>query len=322
LDNFTISNQTRTNKYSSFFKYTIKQKPIDLNCLSSNAIDVIKDNSSNLKLIVTKGTCVKNNILIEILENTPIDIRTSSFLFDSSFKPMGYYYVVLHDSNKEASITILTPSERNLYSKEKYIFLKCFLLIFNGKDYVISELFDHDPSIPLNRRIYDPNYAGVLNTLPEFDEYLHKSKLIYVKDSEELFYGTNLRWEELNSIKDNINTYSFKIGDLVFIDPKGIISYASESSLSNCIVIQNGIVKLYGKCYEVPVETGKIILSGDSCYLSKIEEGKVTNIKNDYQKVGTCIEGGDSKIIILFKPASSGKSYIRTKNFNNHFTRS
>jgi hypothetical protein len=322
LDNFTISNQTRTNKYSSFFKDTSKQKPIDLNCLLSNPIDVIKDNSSNLKLIITKGTCVKNNILIEITENELIDIRTPSFLFSSSYTPIGYHYVVLNDSNKESSITILPPCKRNLYSKEKYIFLKCFLLIFNGKEYVISELFDHDPSIPLNRRIYDHNYAGVLDTLPEFDEYLHKSKFIYIKDSKELFYGTNLRLEELNSIKVNINTYSFKIGDLVFIDPKGIISYASESSLSNCIVIQNGIVKLYGKCYDVPVETGKTILTGDSCYLSKIEEGKVTNIKNDYQKVGTCIEGGDSKIIILFKPASSGKSYSRTKNFKNHFTRS
>ncbi len=300
------------------------------NCLfSAHAIEVSSDSTSPLSTImVGTGQAMKDDVLIEITENFQVDLSDSDFYLDSpGMNTEGYYYVCLQYTYLKAKpppqsrIRILRPAQRSLYfQNSEHLFLKCVKVILSGGQYVIDSLHDFDPENTENRRMYSPLFAGVENTLPTFIQNEHEAKIIYCRDTDALYWGMATRWEEFSSIRDRITTTGCEVGQMGYLTYSGTILPAianSNSTLANCAVLQvgekedgSGQVRLFGLIEGVPVEPGRTIEIGESCYLSSTTAGAVTDLlpANFTQFVGSAISDstGVNIVDLWFQPGSQG----------------
>jgi hypothetical protein len=165
------------------------------NCLfSSHAIDVAIDETSSTNLIISTGQCFKDDILIKIEESLNIDISDNDyFLTSSSIISSGYHYVCLEYTYlkakpaPQARIRILRPNvlgtdERSYYSEDsEFLFLKCVKITYNSGDgsFTIDNLYNYDPENTENKRLFSPLFAGMVPTLPEFNQTDHEAKIVY-----------------------------------------------------------------------------------------------------------------------------------------------
>lgn len=318
--------------YNSNIVNSAVTKPItgNQNCLfSTHAIEVTSDSTSPLThIIIGTGICYKDNVGIEITEEFQVDMEDSDFYLTSSamYPNAGYYYICLQYTYvkskpaPQARIRILNPNERSLYSRDsEYLFLKCVKVVLSGGLYVIDSLYNYDPENPDNKRLYTPLFAGVEDVLPTFVQEDHEAKIIYVRSKDALYWGLSGRWEEFSSIRDRITTTGCTVGQLGYLTTAGIIQPAiatSNITLANCGVLQIGIkedgsgqVRLFGLVEGVPVESGRTLEIGESCYLSNTVVGAVTDLMpaNYTQFVGTAISDSTAGIDIVdiwFQPGS------------------
>jgi len=242
----------------------------------------------------------------------------------------GYYYVCIEyiyakaRPAPQAKIRILKPSQTSLYDPDNsaFLLLKVVNVIFNGTTFEIDSLTDYDPSNTSNRRVFSQLYSGAEDTLPSFDNIRDEGRLIYVKDKDELYFGTESRWESFTAIRGHVNTSNCSSGDIGYVDENGDVQLAiatSEVTLADCIVLNgDDQCRLYGETTDVSIESGVTISKGDSLYLSSIEPGKITNLKplRFIQFIGIAISDGNlNKCDIWFLPSRSGINTIDVYDF-------
>jgi hypothetical protein len=296
-----------------------------VNCIDSlHAIDVVMDSTSSCT--VSSGQCYKDDVIIQITEDFTIDMNDSSFFLPNSvpFNEVGYYYVMLaytYAKSKpapKASITVIKPSQQSTYIAGNYLFLKVLNVIFDEEAnlFEITEVLDSDPTNSSVKRVYSQTYAGAEDTLPTFTQSRDESRIIYVKDKDEIYFGTSSGWESSGAVRGNIDTTECLAGQLVYV---GLDGLAHPAIATNPLSFADGVcnqvgtlesgegkVRLYGECYNVPIETGITVVVGNKLFLSKVQAGTVTNyISEPYsQSVGTCTAVNETECTLWFMPGS------------------
>jgi hypothetical protein len=309
-----------------------------LNCLfGTHSIEVTQ--ASLTEVDCSEGQCFKDDVLIQTTATLTVDFEDSDFYVDPSggwWNEIGYYYVVLDyvyvqsRPAPEADIKILLPSQTaTLFTTDRYLFLKAVEVSWSGSAFEIDAVWDYDPGTPANRRVYAPLFAGVQDTIPPFDQDEHEARIIYVRSTDRLYWGTSARWETFNAIRDNVDTTGLTVGELAYIDATGAMVPAIADSFdhqADAVILQVGLeadgsgkVRMAGRADDVPVETGAVVAIGDTLYLSDSEAGTVTNVLPAAfrQSVGTAISAatGPSTISMWFFPQNmffvAGASIIR-----------
>lgn len=329
-----IPTQIRTvDPYSSYNSNIVNQLTRmvsrNTNCISGSAdsLNISVDPITPLfGLILSSGICFKDDVIIELPSSFNIDMRDVDFYLSSDhFDEAGYYYITLkytYIKSKpapQAEIVILKPSQHiGGLPSSAYLFLKAVYVDFIGGIFQIVSLHDFDPGLITVRREFVQMFFGVEVTLPTFTAS-DEGRAIYVVDRDELYFGTNSRWESFSAVRTNADTLFCSLGQLAYYGSDGRCHPAistNPSTFADGVVIGvgteisgNGKVRLYGEVEDVPIETGIVLNIGDTLYLSEIDAGSVTNIMpSPYsQAVGTCItiDGGGLTCKIWFAPGSS-----------------
>jgi len=216
----------------------------------------------------------------------------------------------------------LKPSQRAILDgSPRYILLKVIDVIWNGATFEINPTFyDYDPENVTRKRTYANLYCGVEDNLPVFDISRDVSRLIYVRNLQEFYYGSDSgEWEAFSAVRDAVtDTGSCTDGQLAYLGSDGILYPAigtDSTSFAICVVLSTTAnkVRLVGRCNGVPVETGITLTVGDRLFLSDSEPGKVTNVVpggDVVQYIGSCIEEDGTTCSIWFVPNGAEDSRI------------
>lgn len=303
-----------------------------VNCIDSlNSIDIKTIPNSTYTLNLTTGQCYKDDVIIQITQNMTIDLTNSLFYPSGSvpFNEAGNYYILLSYNYvkakpaPQASIRILKPSQLTQFSTSSYILLKVVNILFNGTIFYINALYNSDPNTPANKRTYSQVFTGAEDTLPTWTS-TDESRIIYVRDQDEIYFGTSAGWESSSAVRSNIDTTLCTVGQLIYVGSDGLAHPAIATSLSTfsdgvCTQVGtkssgNGKVRLCGEVYTVPIQTGITVNIGDKLYLSASQAGSVTNyISEPYaQYVGSCISVSSGSCTVWFTPSVSGLSGSET----------
>lgn len=301
------------------------------NCLHDiYSIDVEVDSTSPLTyVVVTEGTAFMGDVYIKIDSELRVDFEDRDFYLDvNPFNEDGYYYVVLDyyyvkaKPAPEASIKILKPSQRAILdTSSRYILLKVVDVFWNGSTFEINpDFLDYDPDTPTRKRTYANLYCGVEDNLPVFDISRDVSRLIYVRNLQEFYYGSDSgEWEAFSAVRDAVaDAGACTDGQLAYLGSDGILYPAigtDSTSFAICVVLSVTAkkVRVVGRCNNVPVETGITVNVGDRLYLSETEAGSVTNVVpggDVVQYIGSCIEEDGSTCSIWFVPNGAEDSRI------------
>ncbi len=304
----------------------------ETNCLHDiYSIDVEADTTAPLTFVVVKeGTAFMSDVYIKIDADFRVDFEDRDFYLDvNPFNEVGYYYVVLdyyYVKSKpapQASIKIFKPSQRAILdTSTRYLLLKVVHVLWNGSTFEIDpDFLDYDPEYPTHKRTYADLYCGIEDNLPTFDTTRDVSRLIYVRQLEEFYFGRSTQWEAFSSVRDSVDTHLCSVGQMAYMDSDGNILPAistDSSSYAVCVILDSsaskGKVRLVGRCENVPVQTGITVAVGDRLFLSGTEAGKVSNTPPPLngQYVGTCLEvtGGGTSCTMWFVPNGAIDSRI------------
>jgi len=281
--------------------------------------------SDSTAIIITTGIVYKDQVLVELTSNFTVDMTDSDFYIPHTnpWDRQGYYYIAVNYSfakarpSPKASIRILRPDQRGNITDAAYLFLKAVLVQGDGDARHIVSIHDYDPTNVTIKREYVPIWAGVEYTLPTFDQDEHESKLIYVIDQNELFFGLSNRWESFANLRDVADTGTCTVGQLAYLATDGNLHPAIATdfdTLAQVAVIQTGTkttggkARLYGKVENVPIEAGRTISEGEEVYLSAVTAGAITDSTAVFtQWIGVCVEEGSHTINcdIWFMPYKS-----------------
>jgi len=299
------------------------------NCLhGTHAIDAYADSTSSNTIIIIPGQCFKDDVIISIDQPMVVDLTSSDYYINhqNPWNEAGYYWLCLEYTYAkakpapQAKIRLLKPSQHHLFAQSgAFLFLKAIEVTFDGTVFNMGSLYDHDPSLPEMKREYAQVIAGVEDSVPTFIQERDEGRLVYVRDQDELYFGTSERWESFNAIRANIDTTLCEVGQLGYLDIDGKVKPAlATNSLTHadCGVIQigpahngDGKVRLYGKLEDVPIEPGRTISEGENVYLSSLTPGAVTDLMqgSNAQFIGTCVTPGisDTTCDIWFLPTRS-----------------
>lgn len=337
----TIPTQSRTiDPYSSYNSNIVNQLTRMVskgeNCIFGlSSLNITIDPATpDTCLILSTGLCFKDDVIIEVTNDFTIDMHDSDFyLTTDHFDEIGYYYIALNYTYikalpaPQAKITIFRPSERGSCGSG-YLFLKAVYVDGVPGSLTIDSIYDYDPENTDVKRIYSQMYLSVEYTLPTFDAVRDESRLIYVKDLDEVYFGGSTEWISWNSVRDSIDTLGCTVGSLVYLKPDNSTDYAISSARETFaigVVLQEGLtsegtgkIRLFGKATSVPVETGKTISIGDRLFLSNTEAGSVTPAIPSYyeQFVGICLsfDAGTQTCSMWFMPGGSSSMGETTDN--------
>lgn len=278
------------------------------NCILSNDdINVIQDSTSPLTyVVVTSGSCIKDELLISITSNFRVNFADADFYVSGAppFNEAGNYYVVLDYTYEkvkpapEASIKILKPSQHSLLTSD-YLLLKVVSVIYTGSAFNISSFYDYDPSTTSNKRICSDTFASLDAPIPTFDSSIHIGKIVYDTEMGIPYIGTADGWKEFGTLDYQCNTSSCSVGQLVYIGASNTAYPAiatSVSTFATAVVLSvdstKGRVRITGKVTNGKPQTGVTIVNGNTLYLSQTEAGSATNVMpstGNIQVIGTCI---------------------------------
>jgi len=314
----TYPDQTRNvDPYSSYNSNVVnlihKLATRGADCIDHHhAVDAeISDSTS---VIISTGIVYKDQVLIEFTSSFTVNMTDSDFYIPHAnpWDRQGYYYIAVNYSYvkarpaPQASIRILRPDQRSHITDAAYLFLKAVLVQGDGDARHIVSIHDYDPTNVTVKREYVPVWAGVEYTLPTFDQEEHESKLIYVIDQNELFFGLSNRWESFANLRDVANTGTCTVGQLAYLAADGNLHPAIAtdfSTLAQVAVIQTGTkttggkARLYGRVDNVSIEPGRTISEGEGVYLSSTTPGAITDSTAVFtQSVGVCVEEGSHTI--------------------------
>lgn len=297
-----------------------------MNCLLNNSAIEFSINSST-SLIMSPGSFIMDDTLINFVGNTTIDLTNIDFYVSGHpLNEIGYYYVVVDykyiskaKPANVASIRIIRPSEREYYPNTYFLFLTC---VYVNSSYIIESLYDYDPENINNKRVYSNEHTSYVEDLPTFDT-TDVGKIVYSKNFLTYYIGVDTMWREIDTLEYICDTTNCLLYDMIYIGENNIAHPAisidpstfSVGSVTNIGESTSGRIKLYGEvtCNQ---EDDIDIDVGDGIYLSQSQAGRVTNIEPDSnaQKIGNCIEtsGSTCKVIItsLSGIGNSGITYI------------
>lgn len=305
---------------------------------TARSCDVSMDATSVTRVIVASGTVYKDDMWIDITTQHIANFEDSNHYYDfgTGFDEAGYYYIVMSYTYQrqrpapQAKILIVKPTQRLFYSSGgEWIFLKAVHVIWNGSSFEIDGVSDYDPDIPANKRLFVRRYAGTEITLPTFDSPRDTSRILYVKEEDDYYFGLSDKWSDpISQIGSAstipMNTETFEEGDLIFITSLNSLSKAiaaTKISTADGVVSKvavDGRIKTNGYVNNVKLETGIVTTVGDLLYLSVSESGKVTTVMSSpyHQFVGRCTEIIDSTSInMLFvrgEPIGEGSTEYST----------
>ncbi len=298
---------------------------------SPGGMNVIADSTSpNDYVIVTAGSCFKDDTWIQITEQHWVDFNDALHYFGGSIiKEPGYYYIVLEYTfaksrpSPQAAIKIIPPSLLPAAYGANHVFLKA--VAATTGPWAIGTLYDYDPD---DTSIYRENtsiWASVEHTLPAFSQIRDQGRIIHVRDEDKYYFGVVDAWERLDDMRTRIDlsTTTANLYDLIYLnistwDPATAVS---ELTFAQAVVTEVGANPkgVWGGIITVNVETGMAgsISSGEILYLSSTDSGTVTNVKSN-QQVGVALGSGaaGSTVSILFFPpavvTTSVKSLLDT----------
>ena len=334
MANIYPSQERHIDSYATYYSDTVNKltRIVSLgnNCILSNdQIDVVSDSTAlTTHVIITSGSCIKDDVLIEILNDFNVDFQEQSFyVAGTAFNEPGVYYIVIDFTYvrakpaPQASIKILKPSQ-HAFLTSQYLFLKAVNVIFTGSVFEIQDLLDYDISIPTNKRVYSKVFASLENVIPPYDSLLDKGRFIYDRSNYIGYFGGEDNWQPLGTFDYECDTSICSQNQLVYIGAGNQAHPAiatSPSTLAIAFVLHGygssgkGRVRLTGRIDNGLVETGITISEGDTLYLSAIEAGKVTNIvpSANPQIIGTCVHttaGNDYSCILCSLTGAVGSS--------------
>ena len=175
-------------------------------------------------VVVSSGYCFKDDVLIEVTEDTTMEILGSldaednyAHSFNYASPATGYYYIVLHykfEKSRPAPVATLYAIESTntaaLYSLPSnvpsgdYILLKVVQVSAGA----IVALYDYDPGTIANVREYMPVLIGAVHTVPTFDALLHTGRIVYEINTDQMKYGAAAAWKVVGDGTTNKVTYN------------------------------------------------------------------------------------------------------------------
>lgn len=290
---------------------------------SPKGMDVIADSTSpNDHIIVTPGSCFKDDVWIQITEEHQVDFNNALHYFGGSIiKEPGYYYCVLEYEfvksrpSPQASIKIIPPSLLPSAYGSNHVFLKA--VSATTGPWAIGNLYDYDPD---NISIYRQNtstWASVEHTLPTFSQDRDQGRIIHVRDIDRYYFGNLNTWERLDEMNTRINmSTSSDLNSLVYFDGTSWIDAiaSSETTFAQAIVTEIGLTPKgrWAGELSVNVQSGVTINAGDFVYLSNSEAGTATNVRTN-QQVGVALTSGTGTVTILFFPSASVSGHVKSQ---------
>ena len=283
-----------------------------------NSLQVVPDSTSVLDHVtVLPGTVYKDSVFISIESQFTVDFTDPDHYFNASGSPFntepGIYYVVLEYAYvksrpaPQARIKILLPSQHSsLIPGSSLFFLKAVEVSVPGGNGQIDALYDYDPGDTDVKREYINFYAGTETFLPTFQQIRDQSRIVYVPQNDEFYFGYSDRWGSAGGGGGGStverDTSAFGVGDLIYFTFSGGIAKAISSTgitTSDGVVTRsavNGLITTTGEVLDVKAEVGVTLAVGNLLYLSDFTAGTVTNVKTspNWQFVGRCIEIVDS----------------------------
>jgi len=170
-------------------------------------------------VVISSGYCFKDDVLIEVTEDTTMKILGSidaednyAHTFNYLSPATGYYYIVLHykfeKSRPAPEATLYAIESTNtsaLYSLTgDYILLKIVQVTAGA----IAALYDADPGTPANVREYMPVLIGAVDTVPTFDPLLHIARIVFEISTDQMKYGAGSAWRVVGDGTTNKVTYN------------------------------------------------------------------------------------------------------------------
>jgi hypothetical protein len=158
-------------------------------------------------VVISSGWCFKDDVLIEIQEESTMKILGSSDVSDNyahNFNYLsasnGYYYIVLYYNYVKSRSAptarlycIEATNTGTIYPDNTgdYLLLKVVHVVGG----VITGISDYDPGTPANVREYLPIIIGVLPSEPSFDVNSHTGRIIYDIATDTMKYGAAAAWK-------------------------------------------------------------------------------------------------------------------------------
>jgi len=280
---------------------------------SPGGMDVIADSTSpNDYVIVTLGSCFKDDIWIQITEQHWVDFNNALHYFGGSIiKEPGYYYIVLEYEfvksrpSPQASIKIIPPSLLPGAYGANHVFLKA--VAATTGPWTIGTLYSYDPD---NTSVYRENtnvWASVEHTLPAFSQNRDQGRIIHVRDVDKYYFGVADAWERLDDMRTRVDlvTTSASLYDLAYHNGTtwAAAIASSELSFAQVVVTETGANPkgVWGGVITINVQSAITISDGDLVYLSSSEAGTLTNVKTN-QQIGVALTSGSGTVSILFYP--------------------
>ena len=286
-----------------------------------NALQVVPDTtSSDDHVVVLQGTIYKDEVLIDITEEFRLDFTDPNHYLSPPANPFeveaGIYYVCLEYAYvksrpaPQAHIKILLPIQTSAFRAGNFpslFFLKAVEVSCSGGVCQIDGLYDYDPDNEEIVREYIKSYAGPEVFLPTFNQERDQSRIVYLPQTDEFYFGYSDRWGTAGGTAGGgaiieRDTSTFEVGDLVYLTSAGNVALASSTfaiTTADGAVTKsdvNGIVTTNGRVTEVKMEPGVSVGVGNLLYLSDTVPGTVTNVKPSpsWQFVGRCTSLIDS----------------------------
>jgi hypothetical protein len=182
-------------------------------------------------VVISGGYCFKDDVLIQVLEDTRMQILGSgaennyAHNFNPASQADGYYYIVLYynfqKSRPAPQATLYAVESTNtgaIYPDNTgdYVLLKVVEVL---NDAIVpqdpgtpenDQLLDYDPGPPTNTNVreYMPTLFGAIHTVPVFDATLHTGRMVYDIGGDVLKYGAAAEWKVVGVGTTNKVTYN------------------------------------------------------------------------------------------------------------------
>jgi hypothetical protein len=290
---------------------------------SPGGMNVIADSTSpNDYVIVTTGSCFKDDTWIQITQQHWVDFNNALHYFGGSIiKEPGYYYIVLEYTfaksrpSPQASIKIIPPSLLPAAYGANHVFLKA--VTATTGPWAIGTLYDYDPGTPSVYRENTSIWASVEHTLPVFSQTRDQGRIIHVRDEDKYYFGVSDAWERLDDMRTRVDlgTTTASLCDLAYLDGTSWSPAIATSELTFAQVLVTEIGAnpkgVWGGIMTANIQAAVIISSGDIVYLSAIQAGTLTITKTN-QQVGVALaDGVAGTVSILFNPPAIVATSIR-----------
>ena len=342
IDPFFNFNSDEVNKHTKSLTFDYGD-----GLLTSTYLDITIDSTNTHYVNLSPGFVIKDNVLIQITNSHIVDFSDSEHYYSTIIDPPnegGYYYIVLDYKYEKvtpapsASIKILTPSEISTYSSNDNLFLLKVALLDDSTSHNVVELYNSDPLDDTIKREFLKTYVSPVGTLPDFSKERDQGRICYNFETDTFYFGYSTQFIELSSGRTTISLTSSLAdstsvieGMVCYLNYDGFVSPAiadMKQSGADLIVYvsdelaTNGLI--FGYTDKILIESGVTINAGDLLYLSKTEEGKVTNIRGYgfYQVVGRALTSGSNSIEAIFSPKIHLTYHLQDQisNWNYDFT--